>query len=197
MKKKKVIGVGFHKTGTTTLDSALQTLGYKVLGVRKDLASKLLDNDIERVLKKTESYDAFQDNPWPLLYKELDKKYPNSKFVLTIRDENKWINSVVNHFGNNNTDMRRWIYGIGHPKGNEEIYLKRYKNHNRDVLKYFSERKEDLLVVEWEKGDKWKELCDFLDEPVPEEAFPHANKGNYSKKKLNLFQRLKQRKNKA
>ena len=99
MKKNKVIGIGFHKTGTSTLDVILCKLGYTVLGVRKGLALNLFRNDIESVLKVTEEYDAFQDNPWPLLYKELDTKYPKSKFILTIRDEKKWINSVVNHFG--------------------------------------------------------------------------------------------------
>jgi len=189
--KKKVIGIGFQKTGTSTLDVSLTSLGYKVLGVRKNLASKLFRNDIESVLKITEKFDAFQDNPWPLLYKELDKKYPNSKFILTIRDESKWINSVVNHFGKNHTEMRRWIYGVGHPAGNEEIYLKKFKNHNNEVLKYFSNRQDDLLVVEWENGDGWKKLCDFLNEPIPNQSFPHVNKGNYSKKKASKIKQAK------
>lgn len=180
MKEKKVFGIGFHKTGTSTLDLALTRLGYRVLGVRTDLASSLFSNDIESVLNLTQEYDAFQDNPWPLLYKELDKRYPNSKFILTVRDENKWINSVVNHFGYDHTEMRRWIYGIGHPKENESIYLEKYKGHNNEVLNYFHERKEDLLVINWENGDGWEKICNFLKEPVPNEDFPHANKGNYS-----------------
>ncbi len=31
-------------------------------------------------------YDAFQDNPWPIIYKGLDVKYPDSKFILMLRD---------------------------------------------------------------------------------------------------------------
>ncbi len=73
IKKNKVIGIGFHKTGTSTLDSALVELGYKVLGTRIDLASNLFNEDFETVFKLTEKYDAFQDNPWPLLYKKFDK----------------------------------------------------------------------------------------------------------------------------
>jgi len=132
------------------------------------------------VLELADKYEAYQDNPWPLLYKELDRRYPKSKFILTIRDESKWIKSAVNHFGSSHTDMRKWIYGIGHPKGNEEIYLERYRKHNEEVLQYFKDRKDDLLIIEWAKGDEWQKLCDFIDEPVPEAAFPHANKGNYS-----------------
>lgn len=190
MKKNKVIGIGFHKTGTSTLEVILSKLGYNVLGVRKDLAPNLFNNDIESVLKVTEEYDAFQDNPWPLLYKELDTKYPNSKFILTIRDEKKWINSVVNHFGGAHTEMRRWIYGIGHPKGNEKIYLEKYNSHNNDILTYFKERKEDLLIVDWSKESSWERICNFLEEPILDEEIPHANKGDYSLKKGRKSNRL-------
>jgi len=194
MKKQKVFGIGFHKTGTSTLDVALQELGYKVLGARTDLAATLLNGDIEEALEQCDEYDALQDNPWPLLYKELDDRYPNSKFILTVRDENKWIKSVTNHFGKDHSELRRWIYGIGHPLGNEEVYLNRYKDHNQDVLQYFSHRKDDLLVIEWDQGKGWEEICDFLNEPIPDQVFPHANKGNYSKNKLSTFAKwLKQK----
>jgi len=177
MKEIKVFGIGFHKTGTTTLELVLKKLGYKVLGCKVSLAQKLFDKQYDDVLSLTEDFDALQDNPWPLLYKELDQKYPNSKFILTIRDEQKWISSVVNHFGKNHTDMREWIYGVGFPEGNEDIFLKRYKKHNQEVLKYFKNRHEDLLVVNWESGDSWNEICNFLNETIPNRPFPHANKG--------------------
>ena len=41
-----------------------------------------------------ERYYAASDMPIPLLYKKLDKAYPGSKFILTIRDEEKWLKSV-------------------------------------------------------------------------------------------------------
>ena len=181
-KKNKVIGIGFHKTGTSTLRSVLTELGYEVLGARPDLASNLFNQEFEEVITLTESYDAFQDNPWPLLYKELDKRYPNSKFILTLRNEEKWIKSSVNYFGTRDTEMRRWIYGMGHPQGYENLYLEKYKNHNREVIAYFSKRKNDLLIIDWEKNIGWQELCEFLDEPIPNKPLPHVNKGDYSEK---------------
>jgi hypothetical protein len=180
-KDNKVIGVGFHKTGTSTLGSVLQELGYNVLGARTDLASHLLNNDIESVFAVADEYEAFQDNPWPLLFKEFDKRYPNCKFILTLRNEDKWINSAVNHFGEKHTEMRRWIYGIGHPLGNEQLYLKKYKNHNTEVQNYFTGREHDLLIVDWEDKSEWKTICEFLNEPVPNKAFPHLNEGDYRK----------------
>ena len=98
---------------------------------------------------------------------------------MTLRDEDKWIKSVVNHFGKNHTEMRRWIYGIGHPKGNESVYLKKFNEHNNEVMEYFINRSNDLLTVNWEKGDGWKKICNFLNESVPDIPFPHANKGKY------------------
>ncbi len=176
----KVIGIGFHKTGTTTLDIALQTLGYNVLGDRIDLAPYLFKNELDVVFQITDKFEAFQDNPWPILFKEMDRRYPNSKFILTIREESRWIKSVVNYFGESHTEMRRWIYGVGHPKGNEAIYLNRYRNHNEEVYQYFEHRKEDLCILSWENGDDWEKLCHFLNKPIPNIPFPHANKGNYS-----------------
>jgi hypothetical protein len=188
----KVFGIGFHKTGTSTLGVALRKLGYKVCGDRLELVDTLIQDDLSSALKLVEEYDAFQDNPWPLLYKELDFRYPNSKFILTLRDERKWIKSVVNHFGKKHTMMREWLYGIGFPEGNEHIYLDRYRKHNQEVLEYFQDRSDNLLVVSWEQGDGWKELCSFLGKPLPDMPFPHVNKGKYTTKFERMVNSIRQ-----
>lgn len=33
-----------------------------------------------------------------------------------------------------------------------------------------------LLVADWEQGHGWRELCGFLDVPMPVEDFPHLNR---------------------
>lgn len=172
----KVFCIGFHKTGTTSLAVALQALGYRVTG-----PNGVRDPDIATHVHKmaydlVEQYDAFQDNPWPIIYKDLDRKYPGSKFVFTMRDTQAWINSQVKHFGTTETPMRRWIYGVGCPQGNEDIYTRVYDQHNRDVLAHFRDRPDDLLVLNLADGDGWEKLCPFLDRPVPDVPFPHANK---------------------
>ncbi len=139
------------------------------------------DPDIENnILPMTynmvEKYDAFQDNPWPIIYKELDAKFPDSKFILTVREPELWLKSQVRHFGRNETPMRKWIYGVGCPENNENIYLRRFENHNNDVLCYFNNRPQDLLVMDLAKGDGWKKLCSFLGTDIPNIQFPHANK---------------------
>ena len=156
---------------------ALEALGYRVCGA-VGLREPMFDDNIREIaFNVVPSYDAFQDNPWPILFRELDHKWPNSRFILTLRDESSWLRSVVRHFGSQPHPMQYWIYGVAYPKGNEQVFLERYRKHNSDVVDYFTDRPNDLLVLDIEKDDLWKPVCDFLSVDVPLTAFPHANKG--------------------
>lgn len=172
----KIFCIGFHKTGTTSLAEALRKLGYRVTGPNGVHNPHISENVLAVAARAVERFDAFQDNPWPVIYRALDQRYPGSKFILTLREPKSWIRSQVQHFGRRDTEMRKWIYGVGHPEGNEELYLKRYATHNREVFEYFKDRPDDLLVMDLAKGDGWEKLCPFLGKPVPTEPFPHANK---------------------
>jgi|WetSurMetagenome_2_1015567.scaffolds.fasta_scaffold46594_3 hypothetical protein len=176
MNEKKIFAIGFPKTGTTSLNSALTTFGYKVkshFGLDDPDISR---NVYEMAFRFVEQYDAFEDAPWCFIYKELDKKYPGSKFILTLRPTEKWIKSQVDHF-TQTRPMREWIYGAGCPKGNEDIYIARYERHNKEVLEYFKDRPDDLLVLRLTEGEGWEKLCQFLHKDVPDIEFPHENKG--------------------
>jgi hypothetical protein len=176
----KVFCIGFQKTGTTSLEAALKLLRYRVCDVRFDLIQPLRQRDFSKVWEIADAYDAVRDNPWPVLFRELDKQYPGSKFILSIRDESAWIKSVVNHFGTKPSEMLDFIYGFPFPIGHEETFLQTYRNHNRDVREYFADREDDLLVLDLNKEAGWVPLCSFLQRPVPSVAFPHQNKGAYS-----------------
>jgi len=171
----KIFGIGFHKTGTKSLAKALRLLDYSVTGPNGVADTEIASNVFDYMDRLVPQFDAFQDNPWPLIFRQLDNRFPNSKFILTIRNSSNWIHSVVNHFGCNDTPMRQWIYGVGHPEGNEQIYLHRYQQHNEDVLSYFRTRPTDLLVMDIPSGDGWDKLCPFLNQKVPSAPFPHAN----------------------
>lgn len=175
MSNRKIFGIGFHKTGTTSLARALRILGYRVTGPNRTgdpkiglRAHAIADNLVKR-------YDAFQDNPWPIIYRYIDEKYPGSRFILTVRPTDDWIDSVVRHFGSESTPMRKWIYGVGYPLGNEKIYIDRYERHNQDVKDHLKDRPDDLLVMDITKGDGWEKLCPFLGMEIPAEAFPRLN----------------------
>jgi hypothetical protein len=177
--KRKVFCIGFHKTGTTTMRDALRILGYRVTGpngVRDpDIAGKL-DAMVDALAAE---YDAFQDNPWPLVYRRMDAAWPGSKFILTLRDPDRWYASNAGHFQDAETPMRRLIYGeaAGSPQGNEALYKARMQRHNAEVREYFRDRPDDLLVFDVAQADPWQAICGFLGEPVPEAPFPHANQG--------------------
>lgn len=173
--RAKVFGIGFHRTGTKSLGQALRLLGYRVAGPVGAQNPGIAQQAVATALALATDFDAFNDNPWPLLYETLDASFPGSRFILTVRDEQRWLRSMVKYFGTKDTPMRRWIYGAGTPCGNEDVYLARYRRHNAEVLEHFAERG-DLLVLDLERGHGWPELCAFLDVAVPEGPFPHLNR---------------------
>ncbi|MEO0473493.1 MAG: sulfotransferase family protein [Bacteroidota bacterium] len=193
MRAVKVFGIGFHKTGTSSLGEALRILGYRnIANYTPDLLPAIQASDWETVYQFCDRHDAFQDNPWPLLYQQLDQRYPNSKFVLTYRPAEKWLQSVRKHFGGSSTAMREWIYaGHGDPIGQESLYETTYRQHIEAVKTYFSDRPQDLLILDWAKADGWEKLCPFLDVPIPAKPFPHTNAAKDRKAINHLKHRIK------
>ncbi len=174
-KRPKVFGIGFHKTGTSSLAAALRILGYRVTGPDGVGNPDIAETALPMALKLARKFDAFQDNPWPILFREMDAAFPGSRFVLTVRDLDQWYASALGHFGERSTPMREWIYGAGSPAGNRERYLSRHEKHMRDVAEYFTDRPGDLLVLRITEGEGWEQLCPFLGYPLPQAAFPHSN----------------------
>lgn len=174
-KDKKIFCIGFHKTGTKTLKCALEVLGYSVTGPNEVNNPNIKDELYAIADELVPKYQAFQDNPWPLIYKYLDKQYPNSKFILTVRDTKDWIKSAKKYFGKKSTPMRELIYKEGSPVGHKKLYMERFDSHNVEVFRYFKGR-EDFLLLDFFSGDNWEKLCTFLDKDIPSIPFPHVNK---------------------
>lgn len=176
-KRHKVIGVGFQKTGTSSLRDALQILGYRVGDNNHQLLWPILRGRWARVFRKLERYDAVEDNPWPLIYKEIDAHVPCCKFILTVREPESWYQSVARHIGDLRDPMHEWIYGRGKglPKDHKSNTLAVYNAHNSEVLTHFKDRPEDFLVLDFTQGAGWEELCGFLGCKTPNVPFPHAN----------------------
>jgi len=194
--KEKIFNIGFHKTGTTSLTHFMKANGYKSLhstaysmsrlnlGSQTDINENTFEPvNLANILDKTllrdlvEEYDFFSDNPWPLLYGLLDQSFPNSKFILTRRHTNSWVNSLIKYSGTQNTRMRQIIYGYGNPANHVTHYRKTYIRHNKDVVAYFSNRK-DLLVVDIEDDDSViaDSLTRFLGLGKNRTPFPTSNK---------------------
>jgi len=180
------------------LGKALELLGYHVCHRAKPVREALGHDEMIRQLE-SRSYDevfniathytAFHDNPWFWLYKELDAKFPHSKFILSLREEQSWLKSAQNYFGSSESDFRRLVYGKGRFKGNEDLYLDRYRTHNKEVRAWFKNRSEDLLELDVIASPEWGKLCEFLSKPLPTLPFPHLNA---TSKPSSVLKRLKQ-----
>lgn len=179
-KKNKVFCIGLSKTATTTLTEALKILGYKA----KHFPIRLVKYDEDGLgldISGVEKYDALSDLPVVRCYKDLDRIFVDSKFILTTRDIDEWLDSCRRHFWPGQilkgdfwfNQLHRDIYGT--IDYDEEKFRTSYKEHKKEVLSYFSGRREDLLLMDVTDGDGWKKLCSFLDEPIPDKDFPEKN----------------------
>jgi len=169
MMNQKIFGIGLSKTGTTSLTRALQILGYTAIHCPRELGM-------------VRFHDAATDTPIARHYKTLDQMYPGSKFILTVRDFDSWMESCSKFFRNrkqipNNEfrdEVNQFLYG------GREFDTARFtaaiSNHLQGVEKYFKDRPKDLLVLNICGGNGWNRLCKFLNKEVPNKPFPWANK---------------------
>lgn len=191
--RPKIICVGFQKTGTTSLKWALEILGYRVGGNKSRLLLPILQNRWDRVLRVLNRYDAVEDNPWAVIYRQIDRLVPGCKFILTYRDPESWFGSVERYFRlpRARPPMHEWIYGRGRGliAAEKENTLTVYKKHLEGVFAYFRNRPDDLLVIDIGKGDEWERLCGFLGCGVPDTPFPHRRDSTQKRKKRNRIHR--------
>jgi hypothetical protein len=178
--RMKVFGIGCPRTGTTTLGDCFTEFGLRGTSFNEPLFRQVLEGEVEGALEYARNFDAFDDLPWCLLYRELDEAFPGSKFVLTVRRNSRvWLKSYRRHHvmehgailtrDGSNAAYRTHEYPIW-PAG-----VQGYEAHNAAVMQYFRGRPDALLTVCWERGDSWNELARFLDRPVPNVPFPHSN----------------------
>ena len=183
VKATKVFGIGLPKTGTTSLGYCFRRFGFKHRTFDMDLAVQVKRNHLEPVFAEVEKFETFEDWPWFAIYRELDQRFPHSKFVLTLRkDTATYVASLQGHHERQGIRKEgfvkpHWwdeVFGVEPADWDYEYSARRYERHNREVLEYFGERVDrDLLVVCWERGDGWTELSKFLNKACPDEPFPH------------------------
>jgi 3'-phosphoadenosine 5'-phosphosulfate (PAPS) 3'-phosphatase len=176
----KVFGIGLSKTGTSSLAQALQILGFKTLDNMG--ASRYVAGDLSSIEMQTiEAHEALTDTPIPSFYRELDARFPNSKFILTVRDREGWSKSCMKQFS------RR--FAEGQSESNKRLFEDLYGTNVFDAAKFasgydrfvagvgehFKDRPADLLMLDVAAGEGWEKLCPFLGKPVPDTPFPKAN----------------------
>jgi hypothetical protein len=188
----QVIGAGFGRTGTASLREALTRLGFgpcdhMVVNFEHQERFALWD-DARRRKHASEPIDwrplladfrAIVDWPGVYFWSELTAAHPDAKVVLTVRDPERWYDSI-----------RATIFTLRDdelPEGARDLIFNRtfggrltdrehcravFAEHNRAVREAIAPDR--LLIFDVKEG--WEPLCPFLGVPVPEhEPFPHVN----------------------
>jgi hypothetical protein len=209
--ENKVFGVGMKKTGTCSLESCYEILDIspvapsktKVEGLKKiknDLKNTVDTSraDYSAALDFAERYRSFEDSPWNIweMYQKLDQRFPDSKFILTCRDSEKWWRSVERWATVTNPGLEdSYRRHIRAEEFERDAMIAAYENYNNSVIRYF-EGTDKLLVIDFEAGEGWGPICDFLNVDIPSTPFPHANQQSYDEGDLLKGKRLKKRRKK-
>ena len=170
MTRNKIFIIGFNKTGTRTLHKYFAWNGIMSIHHSRGLLARTIHKNRNKrnMLGKfcifkvySDMEDVTEQNYAHVTYfKKLDRKYPDSKFILNIRNVDNWINSRNNH----GTYTQRCCKILNLTK--EEINKKwrnDFYNHKNNVIKYFSDKPNKLLIFDIEK-DSVQKINDFFPE---------------------------------
>lgn len=191
----KVIGAGVGRTGTYSLKIAVNRLGLgpchhmeEVLHNRPKqlplwVSAAKGDPDWAAVYT---GYASAVDWPTAGFFRELNKAYPDAKFVLSHRSPESWaasfsetIYKLIAARDDAPDDMKPWldmaisvIEKTGFPLGlDRQGLMEAYVAHNEAVM---AEIPSDRLLV-YQVTEGWDPLCAFLGAEVPDEPFPRTN----------------------
>jgi hypothetical protein len=177
----RVFGIGLNKTGTTSLHEALLRLGYNALhwggpAVRQRVLRALSDGR-PLLTYLPADLDAFTDiEDLSHNFDLLDAQYPGSKFILTVRPLDDWLDSRRRHVENNQAKRAQGAYHGTFLEVDIDGWIAEYEAHHARVWQYFAGRPHQLLVVDVTANPAWGPLCEFLGQPEPAEPFPWANR---------------------
>jgi hypothetical protein len=174
------------------------------------LSRDIIAKDYKPLVDYCQTAQVFQDVPFSQnqVYKVLDQHFPNSKFILTVRDSaDQWYNSLTTFhakiFGNGevpswevlrNTryvyrgwayENRKEIFGLTEENNpyDKEILTNHYENRNNEILKYFKDRPNDLLVINLSEPNAYQKFCNFIGVQSDKDEFPWENKTSEIKNK--------------
>jgi hypothetical protein len=192
----QVIGAGLGRTGTMTLKTALEQLGFgpchhmievfahpeQVPFWRRAAGGEAVDWDAGMA-----GYNSSVDWPSAHFYKQMAAHWPKAKIILSRRDPKRWYESMTETILKSMRERTLGGDGVSeHPFRFAEMIVKEqtfhddfseanviaaFERHNAEVIA--SIPPERLLVFEAAQG--WDPLCGFLGVPVPATDFPRTN----------------------
>ena len=176
-----VFNIGLNRAGTTSLTEALELLGYRALHYRLNEDHRLYDVAVGNLRAGRrpfagidQKFNAFSDFTGHLFFRQLDVGYPGSKFILTVRDLEPWLNSREWKVQQNLADPG---YIGAFREVDRKAWAEDRERYLAEVTSYFADRPQDLLVMNIPAGDGWESLCTFLNRPIPTMPFHNVNAG--------------------
>ncbi len=194
----KVVGAGFGRTGTLSLKSALEKLGYGPCYHMMEVFPRPEHVAMWHRLAFSNSMDwdlIFRDFvatvDWPAArwWREIAAHFPDAKVLLSVRDEESWYKSMIDTIYQpmkspvrdgvpelvrlQNEMVRKAILGETFDNRFEDKAhtIEVFRRHNQEVRDAIEPAR--LLVFDVREG--WAPLCRFLEVPVPKEPFPRLN----------------------
>jgi hypothetical protein len=195
----QIIGAGLGRTGTMSLKTALERLGFgpchHMLGLFDDpgqipLWQRAARGESMDWTKVYAGYRATVDWPGARFWREIAAGFPAAKVILTLRDPASWYASAKSSIYAAATaplpasgadpvfaslrEMSHQVVWDGFFDGrfqDEAHAVKVFEKHNKAVIKELDNDR--LLTFNVRQG--WEPLCDFLGVPVPDEPFPRTN----------------------
>ncbi|MFT4562303.1 MAG: hypothetical protein ACI9BW_002047 [Gammaproteobacteria bacterium] len=184
-----VIGAGFGRTGTLSMKSALEILGFGPCHHMLEVNSDVAQRDTWRSIAAGEDahwdlvftgYRSCVDWPSAFYWQELSEHFPNAKILLTVRDAEKWYSSISNTiFPSLQSSTDSESVGVkliaervfGGILDDKQHAIELYERNTSHVQAAFDS---DRLLT-YEIGDGWEPLCRFLNVPMPNVEFPETN----------------------
>jgi len=189
----KVIGAGYPRTGTLSLKSALEQLGFGPCHHMREIMMNPPNSALwieaadapgkanwDKVL---EGYHSCTDVPGCTFWRELVAYYPSAKVILSVRDPEKWFESLQATVlgpewvaGTLASPLKEFYEKAVYPEfsghfNDRYFLLSQYARHHDEVIRTVP--KERLLVFDVRDG--WAPLCTFLGVAIPEMPFPRTN----------------------
>lgn len=166
----KIFGIGLSRTGTTSLTTALEILGFPAVHYPTEYG-------------QIDAKAGATDITVLMMLEALDRRYPGSRFILTTRALEPWLQSCQRHWEKNAAffkrsqlvmDVERQIYGEA--GFDRQRYTEVRARHLLDIDAYFKDRRDTLLTLDiFLSPAPWAALCNFLGAAVPDVPFPADN----------------------
>lgn len=169
MSKAFIFGVGLNKTGTTSIAKALKILGISTRHGAPENAASLKSGCWP------DDVDAFLDGPIHVHQFELAEQFPEALFIQTVRPMDDWINSRIVHVLHNRlrNDGDPWL------EIDTVAWRQEYEEWEKNAKLFREQNPGRVLYWALDQDANWNSLCRFLKLSVPDEEFPHRNRGHW------------------